>query len=52
MATLAAVAAEGPGVLCVHGDVLEELFREGRPKGSATLVDEGLRPIATIPPPA
>jgi 8-oxo-dGTP pyrophosphatase MutT (NUDIX family) len=51
-AALAAVAAEGPGVLCVHGDVLEELFGSGRPKASVTLVDDGLRPVATIPPPA
>jgi ADP-ribose pyrophosphatase YjhB (NUDIX family) len=50
-AALAALAAEGPGVLCVHGDVLEELFGSGRRKASVTLVDDGLRPVATIPPP-
>jgi len=51
LAAVASVAAEGPGVLCVHGDVLEELLGETPAKGSTTLVDEGLRPIATIPPP-
>jgi 8-oxo-dGTP diphosphatase len=51
-AALAAVAGEGPGLLCVHGDVLEELFGGGRPKGSVTLVDGELRPVATIPPSA
>jgi 8-oxo-dGTP pyrophosphatase MutT (NUDIX family) len=51
-AALAAVAAEGPGVLCLHGDVLAELLGHEPPKGSTTLVDDGLRPVATIPPPA
>jgi 8-oxo-(d)GTP phosphatase len=52
LSALASVAAEGPGVLCVHGDVLEELLGEEPAKGSTTLVGEGLRPVATIPPPA
>ena len=51
LAAFAAVVAEGPGVLCVHGDVLEELLGETPAKGSTTLVDDELRPIATIPPP-
>jgi 8-oxo-(d)GTP phosphatase len=49
---LAAVASEGPGVLCLHGDVLEELLGSGPRKGSVTLVEPDLRPVATIPPPA
>jgi ADP-ribose pyrophosphatase YjhB (NUDIX family) len=48
---LAEVAAEGSGVLCVHGDVLEGLLGHAPPKGSVTLVGPGLRRIATIPPP-
>jgi 8-oxo-dGTP pyrophosphatase MutT (NUDIX family) len=52
LTALARVAAEGTGVLCVHGDVLEELLGEMPAKGSTTLVDDGVRPVATIPPPA
>jgi 8-oxo-dGTP diphosphatase len=51
LAALAEVAAEGPGAICVHGDVLEALLGEVPPKGSVTLVGPGLRPLATIPPP-
>jgi 8-oxo-dGTP diphosphatase len=49
---LAAIAREGPGVLCLHGDVLAELLGAAPKKGSATLVEPDLRPVATIPPPA
>jgi 8-oxo-(d)GTP phosphatase len=48
----AKVAAESPGVLCLHGDVLVELVGASVRKGSVTLVEHDLRPVATIPPPA
>jgi ADP-ribose pyrophosphatase YjhB (NUDIX family) len=53
-AAVAAVAAEGPGVLCLHGDELEEILGERPPKGSTTLADlrdDGLAVVATIPAP-
>jgi 8-oxo-dGTP diphosphatase len=49
---LEAVAGEGPGALCVHGDVLAELLGAPAAEGSVTLLGDGLRPLATIPPPA
>jgi 8-oxo-(d)GTP phosphatase len=50
----ALLPSRGAAVLCVHGDVLEELFGEQPPKGSTTLVeraDGDLRRVATTPPP-
>ena len=50
------VAGEaGAGVLCVHGDVLEELCGEEIEKGATVLFERpsrGLAPIAVLPPPA
>jgi 8-oxo-(d)GTP phosphatase len=55
-AALERVAREsGTGVLCVHGDVLEELCGETLPKGSTSLFQahaSGLVRAAVLPPPA
>jgi 8-oxo-(d)GTP phosphatase len=42
----------GPAAVSVHGDLVEELLGESRRKGSTTLLDGNLEPIATVPPPA
>jgi 8-oxo-(d)GTP phosphatase len=50
-AEVRAVAAElGAGVLCVHGDAIESLLGVNLAKGSTTLLDSDLEPVATIPP--
>ena len=41
----------GAAALSVHGDLVAELLGKTRPKGSTTLLDRHLQPIATIPPP-
>lgn len=55
-AALEGLAREpGAGVLCVHGDVLEELCGETLPKGSTSLFEtpaSGLVRVALLPPPA
>jgi len=55
-AALERVAREpGVGLLCVHGDVLEELCGETLPKGSTSLFQapaSGLVRVAVLPPPA
>lgn len=55
-AALERVAGEpGAGVLCVHGDVLEELCGEEISKGSTVIFERpssGLVPVAVLPPPA
>ena len=49
---LRAVASElGAGVLCVHGDGIFDLLGFDLAKGSTTLLDANLEPVATIPPP-
>jgi 8-oxo-(d)GTP phosphatase len=42
----------GAAAVSVHGDLVEELLGAPRRKGSTTLLEEGLRAVATIPPPA
>ena len=53
-AALEGVAAEpDAGVLCVHGDVLEELCGEEIEKGATVIFErEGLAPVAVLPAPA
>ena len=52
MAALEGVAGEpDAGVLCVHGDVLEELCGEEIEKGATVIFDrKGLAPVAVLPP--
>jgi phosphohistidine phosphatase SixA len=53
-ALIGVVPRGGAAVLCVHGDVLAEIFGEELSKGSTTLVesrDGGLDRVATIPAP-
>jgi 8-oxo-dGTP diphosphatase len=42
----------GAGVLCVHGDVLEELCGEEIKKGATVIFERGLVQVAVLPPPA
>ena len=51
-ALLGLIPASGAAVLCVHGDVLEELFGKQLPKGSTTVVEPHhgtLACVATLP---
>ena len=53
-ALLGVIPPSGAAVLCIHGDLLEELFGDQLPKGSTTLVellDGTLTRVATIPAP-
>ena len=53
VAALEGVAAEpNAGVLCVHGDVLEELCGEEIEKGATVIFDRDLSPVAVLPAPA
>jgi ADP-ribose pyrophosphatase YjhB (NUDIX family)/phosphohistidine phosphatase SixA len=51
---LSVIPASGAAALCVHKDVLDDLFGERLPKGSTTLVElhnGTLVRVATLPPP-